>query len=115
MNISSLKSYLAEFDKVVKEEISNVLQGNKVYPRVAQTKSFNDLKTSLNQVIEDVARTGDCSSYDWKVLRSLIVYRTRETLRAMQDAYPDCKNTPTENFEALLEGVTQLFLNFEEK
>lgn len=98
----------------MKDEISSILQGNKFYTRTPETSELLSLKKSLDSIIEDAIRTGE-TPYDWKVLRSLIIYRIREALVAMQMEYPDCKNTPTENFETLFDGVTQLFLNFEDR
>lgn len=103
------------FERAVRDEINAVLEGKKSIRRSAESKEFADLKNSLNYILEDIARTGDGFSYDWKSLKALIIFRTREVLYNMQNLFPDCRNTPVENFDALLDAVTQLFQNFEEK
>jgi hypothetical protein len=43
----------------------------------------------LTKVLDEIAKTGDASAYDWKNLRNYIIIITRDVLINMQASFPD--------------------------
>jgi hypothetical protein len=106
---------LDEFFKLTNEEIQAITNGTRQnLKKTPDAPKIVDLKTKLNPLIEEIAKSGE-STQDWRLLRNLIIIKTKDVLVNMQASFPDCKSTPGDSFDEQMEIILQFLSNFEEK
>ena len=109
------KALLEEFYKLTNEEIQAITNGTRQnLKKTPDAPRLVDLKSKLNPIIEEIAKTGE-SQQEWRLLRNLIIIKTKDVLVNMQASFPDCKSTPGDSFDEQMEIILQFLSNFEEK
>lgn len=84
-------------------------------------KDFGDLKQlanvdgTLGKIISSIAKYGEVKPFEWKKIKTLILFMMRQTIISINDEKADCKTAPGECFDDLLEGILQYFTQFEDK
>ena len=93
------------------KEITNVKSEHKL----EEIAEYVSGEGPLNKVIEKVCSSGDVNTFDWKLIKNLILYKIKETILNMQASYPDFRDKPGDTFEIQLENILQSFLAFEDR
>ena len=78
-------------------------------------KDYLDPKSSLFKVIDDIAKTGDLTLYEWKSIKYYIQLMAKKVMHEVNKTHPDCKKTEGETFENQLESVIMYFSAFDDQ
>ena len=104
-----------EFNKVIEGNIIKYLSNCNDLSYLDEFKDYLDQKSPLFRVIEDIAKTGDLTLYDWKSIKYYIQLMAKKVMHEVNKVHPDCKKTKGETFEDQLESVIMYFSAFEDQ
>ena len=116
MNIlEDYRPKLEQFNKMTEPEMIAIVAGTKFQTAKQDFNEISDLKHHLHKIIDYIAKTGDMSLYDWKLIKNIVIIKIKDILISMQAAFPDCKPVPGESFDEQMEVILQFMCGFEEK
>ncbi len=104
---------MIDFNALIKEkdllkEIANP-KNRQIHEELSETLQ------PLNEVITKIAVTGNASAFEWGQIKTLFLYKIKETILKMQSEYSDFHDKPGDTFEIQLESILTSFLAFEDK